>query len=79
MIMTKDEITQIKVGHQRMGIIGLKHVLTEVFRKFDDRPDDDVKAELSARLSAYNYIPESKKKVAFYRQRPQYTIDPRGQ
>jgi len=62
MIMTKDEITQIKVGHHRMGIIGLKHVLTEVFRKFDDRSDDDVKAELTARLSACNYIPESKKK-----------------
>ncbi|MGD8882814.1 MAG: hypothetical protein PVI82_13035 [Desulfobacterales bacterium] len=47
--MTKDEITQIKVGRHRMGIIGLKHVLEEVSQEFDDRPDNAVSAELIRR------------------------------
>lgn len=56
--MTNDEITQIKVGRHRMGIIGLKHVLEEVSQEFDDRPDNAVSAELIRRLSKFNYIPE---------------------
>jgi hypothetical protein len=44
--MAKDEITQIKVGRHRMGIIGLKHVLEEVSRKFDGRSDNAVSTEL---------------------------------
>ena len=62
MIMTKDEITQIKVGHHRMGIIGLKHVLEEVSREFDGRPDNEVTAELIRRLAKFNYIPENSQK-----------------
>jgi len=57
--MTKDEITQIKVGHHRMGIIGLKHVLEEVSQEFADRSDNEVTAELIRRLSRLNYIPEN--------------------
>ncbi len=57
--MTKDEITQIKVGRHRMGIIGLKHVLEEVSRKFDGRSDNAVSTELIRRLSELNYIPEN--------------------
>jgi hypothetical protein len=56
--MTKDEITQIKVGRHRMGIIGLKHVLEEVCQEFDGRSDNAVSAELIRRLSKFNYIPE---------------------
>ncbi len=57
--MAKDEITQIKVGRHRMGIIGLKHVLEEVSRKFDGRSDNAVSTELIRRLSELNYIPEN--------------------
>ena len=60
--MTQDEITQIKVGRHRMGIIGLKHVLEEVSRKFDGRPDNVVVAELIRRLAKFNYIPEKSQK-----------------
>ena len=56
--MTKDEITQIKVGRHRMGIIGLKHVLEEVSLEFDGRSDNAVSAELIRRLSKFNYIHE---------------------
>lgn len=52
--MTKDEITQIKVGRHRMGIIGLKHVLEEVSREFADRSDNKISAELIRRLSKLN-------------------------
>jgi hypothetical protein len=52
--MTKDEITQIKVGRHRMGIIELKHVLEEVSREFADRSDDAVSDVLIRRLSKLN-------------------------
>lgn len=60
--MTQDEITQIKVGYHRMGIIGLKHVLQEVSQEFADRLDNEVTAELIQRLSKLNYIPENSQK-----------------
>ncbi|MGD9043465.1 MAG: thioredoxin family protein [Desulfobacterales bacterium] len=60
--MTQDEITQIKIGRHRMGIIGLKHVLAEVSREFVDRSDNAVSTELIRRLSEFNYIPEKSRK-----------------
>ncbi len=45
-----------------MGIIRLKHVLQEVSREFDGRPDNEVTAELIRRLSKFNYIPENSQK-----------------
>jgi hypothetical protein len=60
--MTKDEISQIRVGRHRMGIIGLKHVLEEVSREFGGRSDDEVSDELIRRLSKLNYIPENSQK-----------------
>jgi hypothetical protein len=80
--MTKDEITHMKVGRHRMGIIGLKHVLEEVSQEFDDRSDDDVKAELIARLSECNYITENKKEVygkAFLREFKKFVGKPYGE
>ncbi len=62
MIMAKDEITQIKVGHHRMGIVGLQNVLKEVAQQFAGRSDDDITAELIRRLSKFNYIPDSSQK-----------------
>jgi hypothetical protein len=60
--MTKDEITQIKVGKHRMGIIGLQHVLEEVSRDFDGKSDNAVSAELMRRLSKLNYVPANSQK-----------------
>ena len=48
--MTDYDITQISVGGQRIGIVGLKPVLEEVARDFAGRPDEEIKAELMARL-----------------------------
>jgi len=69
--MTKDEITQIKVGKHRMGIIGLQQVLDEVSRTFDGRSENAVSAELMQRLSKLNYIPANSQKdyeTAFLRE-----------
>jgi hypothetical protein len=79
MIMTKDEITQIKVGHHRMGIIGLKQALEEVSREFAGRSDNKVTAELIRRLSKLNYIPENSRKdyePAFLREYKKFVGQP---
>jgi len=77
--MAEDEITQIKVGRHRMGIIGLKHVLEEVSRAFDDRSDNAVSAELIRRLSKFNYIPGKSQEdyaKAFLREFKKYAGQP---
>ena len=57
--MTTEDVTQIKIGQHRTGIIGLKNALKEISREFADKPDDKIAAELFGRLSKLNYIPES--------------------
>ena len=59
--MTESEIVQIKVGKDRVGIIGLKEVLTEVAQAYSEKPDNEIEAELYRRLSKRNYIPEQAK------------------
>ena len=59
--MTESEIVQIKVGKDRVGIIGLKQVLTEVAQACNGKPDTEIEAELYRRLSKRNYIPEQVK------------------
>jgi small redox-active disulfide protein 2 len=56
--MTSDEVTQIKVGKNRMGIIGLKQILADVAQAYAGRPDSEIEAELLNRLAKLNYIPE---------------------
>ena len=55
--MASDEVTQIKVGKNRMGIIGLKQILSDVAEAYTARPDSEIEAELLKRLSKLNYIP----------------------
>jgi hypothetical protein len=56
--MTSDNVTQIKVGKNRMGIIGLKQILSEVAQAYTGRPDNEIETELLNRLSKNNYIPD---------------------
>ena len=77
--MTKDEIGQIRVGRHRMGIIGLKHVLEEVFQEFADRSDDEISDELIRRLAKLNYIPQNSLKdyeQAFLREYKKFVGQP---
>ena len=64
--MSQDEVSQIKVGRHRMGIIGLKGVLEDISQEFAGRPDNAVTDELIRRLSKFNYIPKKSQKE--YRQ-----------
>jgi hypothetical protein len=76
MIMTTEDITQIKMGQHRTGIIGLKNALKEIAREFADKPDDKITAELFSRLSKLNYIPESNRdnyEQAFLREFKKFT------
>ena len=57
--MTTDEVTQINVGGSRVGIIGLKSVLSEVAEDCADQSDEAIRAELVKRLNKRNYIANS--------------------
>jgi small redox-active disulfide protein 2 len=59
MMMSSDEISQIKIGRDRVGIIGLKLVLAKVAETSAARTDEEIRAELLKRLDKRNYIPES--------------------
>ena len=54
--MAYDDIVQIRVGGDTVGILGLKQVIEAVARDFGDRPDEEVEAELLNRLAKNNYI-----------------------
>ena len=77
--MSSDEITQIKIGSDRIGIIGLKLVLAEVAEACATQTDEEIHAELLKRLKTYNYIPESsieKYGQAFLREFKKFTGRP---
>ena len=60
--MSSDEVTRIKVGGDRIGIIGLKSILSEVAETCAAQTDEEIRTELLKRLNKRNYIPESSKK-----------------
>jgi small redox-active disulfide protein 2 len=77
--MSSDEITQIKIGNDRTGIIGLKLVLTEVAEASAIQTDEEIRTELLKRLDRRNYIPESSKEEygnAFLREFKKFTGRP---
>jgi hypothetical protein len=57
--LSSDEIARIKIGNDRIGIIGLKLVLAEVAETSATQTDEEIRAELIKRLDQRNYIPES--------------------
>jgi small redox-active disulfide protein 2 len=74
--MSSDEVTQIKVGGDRIGIIGLKSILSEVAEKSVAQTDEEIGAELLKRFNKRNYIPESSKEKygpAFLREFKKFT------
>ena len=74
--MISDEITQIKIGKDRVGIIGLKFVLAEVAAASAAQTDEQIHTELFNRLAQRNYIPESSKEAygkAFLREFKKFT------
>ncbi len=55
--MSQEDVVQIKVDKQSVGIMGLKRAMEEMPEEYAERPDDEVGAELLKRLSKKNYIP----------------------
>ena len=77
--MAEHEVTQISVGGDRVGIIGLKAVLEVVAQEFKGRPDEEIKAELMKRLGRSNYIvpsAEAAYKAAFIREYKKFIGEP---
>ena len=77
--MTTDEVTQINVGGSRVGIIGLKSVLSEVAEACADQSDEEIRAGLLKRLNQRNYIADSAREEygrAFLREFNKFTGRP---
>ena len=77
--MSSNEVAQIKVGGDRIGIIGLKLVLAEVAEMYAGQTDEEIRTELFRRLDKRNYIPESSKEKysqAFLREFKKFTGRP---
>jgi len=55
--MSQDDVTQIKVDKQSVGIMDLKRAMEQMVEEYAERPDDIVGTELLKRLSKKNYIP----------------------
>ncbi len=53
------QISQIKIGKHRVGIVGLEGALKKIADKFQERCDDRVSEELYKVLVKKNYIPET--------------------
>ncbi len=74
--MSQDDIIQIKVDKHSVGIMGLKNVMEEMAGDYEERPDDEITAELLNRLSQKNYISNSAKESygrAFLREFKKFT------
>jgi small redox-active disulfide protein 2 len=77
--MAEHDVTQISVGGDRVGIIGLKPVLAAVSQEFTGRPDVEIKAELMKRLGRSNYIvpsAEAAYEAAFFREYKKFIGEP---
>lgn len=56
--MPQDNVVQIRVNRQSVGIIGLKAAMADMAEEYAEKPDNEVGAELLKRLSGKNYIPD---------------------
>ena len=58
-----DDVTQIKIGNHRIGIIGLEKACQRLSEKSAHLPDAEIKQFLMAELKKTNYIPETAAKA----------------
>ena len=57
--MGQDDVIQIKVDGDGVGIVGLETVIEDMAEKYKERTDEEVGADLVKRLRRKNYIPDS--------------------
>lgn len=56
--MSEDDVAQIRVGDNTVGIVGLKAALDEAAEKHGEESDQKITDELLNRLGRANYIPD---------------------
>ena len=61
--MSQDDVTQIKVNKQPVGLMGFQQIMEEMAEEFADSSDTEVLAELIRRVSKKNYIPDPAKEA----------------
>lgn len=54
--MTESDVTQIRIGKHKIGIVGLNETFKDITELYSEQPDDVVAVELLNRLSKKNYI-----------------------
>lgn len=59
--MPQDDVTQVKINKQSIGLVGLKTIMEDMAEEFGGSPDREVRGELIRRVSRKNYIPEHAK------------------
>ena len=59
--MILDDIVQIRIGKNLVGIIGMKQILPEAAKEYTGKPDKEIEAKLINRLSKRNYIADKVK------------------
>lgn len=77
--MVTNDISQIKVGTDRIGIIGLKQTLSELAAMAENMSDDEIKKHLVDTLGKKNYISSNAREryeKAFYREFCRYVGKP---
>ena len=55
--MSNKDVTQLRIGNQTVGIMGLEKAIEEIAATCGHKPDEEIADELLESLSAKNYIP----------------------
>lgn len=69
--MAETDITQIRVGKDSVGLVGLKGLMEEMAPDFGDRNDEEIQSHMFQQLAKKNYISPTAKedyKRAFVRE-----------
>jgi hypothetical protein len=61
MIMPENDVTQIRVKGNLVGIVGLQKIMAEMTSDYSQQSDAVIGAEMVRRLAVKNYIPDSSK------------------
>ncbi len=54
--MTGSDVTQIKIGRHKVGLVGFKETFKDMAEIYADKPDDIVAKEILSQMSKKNYI-----------------------
>ncbi|MFC1895814.1 thioredoxin family protein [Thermodesulfobacteriota bacterium] len=57
--MSDGQVTQIRIGNHRVGLIGVKQVIEAVAKECGGKRDDSTCKKLVERISKRNYIPQN--------------------